>query len=475
MLPDDVLLEIFDLRTFFRECGHPLIFITRQDIEAWQSLVHVCRRWRNVVFVSPRRLNLQLFCTPRTPRDALDVWPAFPLFIADTHWVPCPANGLDNIVALLEHSDRVSQINFLNVPSSHFLETVLETMQKPFPELTDLVLWSYHYLTSLVVPDSFLGGCAPRLRRISFHHIPYPGLPKLLLSATHLVELYLWSIPDSGFISPETMVNVLSALTSLESLHLQFLFLLSHTDQVTQLEHLPPPKRSSLPVLTELRFRGVSEYFEDLVSRIDVPQLSTLHITLYEEIEYETQVETQQLVQFISRTPRLKVLETACVVFGRCASVTLSSQSSDRRELNVEILCEESDRQLLLLARVFTSSLPPLSTLEDLHIYEDQDSQPDWEDNIEVVTWLELLRSFTAVRNLYLSKQLAPIIAPILQVLAGGRTTEVLPALQNIFLEGLEPSGPIQEGIEQFVSARQVTGLLIAVACWERHDDDEKR
>jgi hypothetical protein len=191
-------------------------------------------------------------------------------------------------------------------------------MQKPFPELTDLVLWSFD-ITSPVVPDSFPGRFAPRLRTLSLHHIPFPGLPKLLLSATHLVELYLCNIPHSGYISPETMANVLSALTSLGSLHLQFDSSLSRPDQ-------PPPKRSSLPVLTELRFKGVSEYFEDLVSRINVPQLSTLYITLFEQIEFNT----LQLVQFVSCTPMLKELKTASLVFGQSASVSLSSQTSDR-------------------------------------------------------------------------------------------------------------------------------------------------
>ena len=469
MLPDDVLLETFDFCAFFCEGGRPFILLPREDIEAWQSLVHVCRRWRNVVFASPRRLHLQLFCTPGTPRDALNVWPALPLFIADTHWIPCPVNGSDNIVALLEQSDRVSHINFLNVPSSHFLKNALEAMQKPFPELTDLVIWSYHdRMTSPVVPDSFLGGSAPRLRRLSLHHITFPGLPKLLLFATHLVELYLYNIPHSGYISPETMVNVLSALTSLGSLHLQFYSPLSRPDQATQ--HLPPPKHFSLPVLTKLKFKGASEYFEDLVSRIDVPQLSTLYIALFEQ----TVMGTLQLVQFISCTPGFKVLETARVEVGLSARVTLSSQTSSYQELTLEI--SGSDRQLLFMAQIFSSSLPPLSTSKDLYIRDDSYLLLHWwQDISEITAWLELLRSFTAVRNLYLSKQFAPIIAPTLQVLIGGRTTEVLPALQNIFLEGLEPSGPIQEGIEQFVSARQVIGLPIAVACWEGHDDDEKR
>ena len=56
MLPDDVLLVIFD------NCTNKYQN-TKKDIEAWwHSLVHVCRRWRAIVFVSPRRLNLRLVC-----------------------------------------------------------------------------------------------------------------------------------------------------------------------------------------------------------------------------------------------------------------------------------------------------------------------------------------------------------------------------------------------------------------------------
>ena len=55
MVPDDVLLEVFD----FYVAGD----MYSKDREAWQTLVHVCRRWRSIVFGSPRRLDLQLVCT----------------------------------------------------------------------------------------------------------------------------------------------------------------------------------------------------------------------------------------------------------------------------------------------------------------------------------------------------------------------------------------------------------------------------
>jgi hypothetical protein len=61
---------------------------------------------------------------------------------------------------------------------------------KPFPELIHLQLRAYDE-PAPVVPDSFIDGSAPRLRYLNWDGIPYPGLPKLLLSATDLVTLQL--------------------------------------------------------------------------------------------------------------------------------------------------------------------------------------------------------------------------------------------------------------------------------------------
>ena len=72
--------------------------------------------------------------------------------------------------------------------------------------------------TIAVVPNSFLGGSAPRLESLPLKDTSFPGLPKLLLSTTHLVDLYLDNIPYSGYISPDGMVAALSTLTSLEGL-----------------------------------------------------------------------------------------------------------------------------------------------------------------------------------------------------------------------------------------------------------------
>ena len=458
MLSDDVLLEIFDL------CADEVTF-TKEEIEAWQSLVHVCRRWRSIVFGSPRRLNLRLVCSAKTPaKDTMDIWPALPLIIRES---TRPAEGVDNIVALLERNDRAHQIvlGIPDLPDSQ-LDTILAAMQRPFPKLT--TLWIKSYGTVAGVPDSFLGGYTPRLERLSLNGIPYPGLPKLLLSATHLVHLRLLNIPRSGHISLGAMLTAFTMLTNLQVLWLEFQSPRSNPDQESR--RFPPPTRSILPVLTELRFKGVSEYLDDLVACIDAPLLFHLSITFFNDTVFDA----PQLVQFISRTPMLTRLEKAGVSFGdSTARVNLSSQASNYGELNVKIPCRDLDWQVSCLEQICTSCLPPLSTLDDLYIYRASYSQLDRQDNIGNVAWLELLHPFTAVKKLYLSKEFAPHIVPALQELVGGRATEALPMLHNIFLEGLLPSGPAQEGIQQFVAARQVTSRPITVSRWDR--DRRKR
>jgi hypothetical protein len=183
-LPDDDLLEIFD----FYGCGY----------DEWHTLVHVCRRWRNVVFASPRRLRLQLFCTRnRSVKEMLDVWPELPIIISDEGWYDHPktVENVENVISALELNDRVSWIN-LRVSCSD-MERFAAVMLDPFPALTHLDIWSDDEMAP-VISDSFLGGSAPRLQRLSLEGISFPALPNLHLSATDLVTLELWKTPHSG-------------------------------------------------------------------------------------------------------------------------------------------------------------------------------------------------------------------------------------------------------------------------------------
>jgi len=232
---------------------------------------------------------------------------------------------------------------------------------------------------------------------------------------------------------------------------------------------LPPPlTRSILPSLTKIVFDGASEYLEEILARIDAPRLNVLHITFFNQIIFDT----PQLFQFISRRPTLRAPEEGHIAFDhRAIFAKFRSQTSDYGVLTVRILCRASEWQLSSLEQVCTSSLPPLFTLEDLYIYEDRKYPPRWQDDVENTLWLELLYPFAAVKDLYLSEECVLRIAPALQELVGGRTAEVLPTLQNIFLEGFQPSRLLHEGVEKFLAARRITSHPVAVSRWDRDGD----
>jgi hypothetical protein len=213
-----------------------------------------------------------------------------------------------------------------------------------------------------------------------------------------------------------------------------------------------------------LEFGGVVKYLEHLVAQVDAPLLDSLEITFFHQLIFDT----PQLTRFISRTPKFKTFDEARVDFSdRRVSVTLPRESDG--VLAFEISCRPSDWQLSSLAQVCSSSFPQalIQMVEHLYI-QDGSWQPRWQDDIENSQWLELFHPFTGVRDLYISSEFTPRIAPALQELVGERATEVLPALQTVFLKEPLPSEPVQETIEKFVAARQLASQPIAVSRWER-------
>ena len=475
MLPDDILIEIFDFYVD-EDIGEDF---RKQRIQDWMTLVHVCRRWRSVVFQSPRRLNLRLFCTPNTPpNETLGIWPPLPLVIIDNY----ENLNVDNTIAALEHNDRVCQIT-LRCCSYLRLEDIMDSaaMQKPFPELTHLGIamtdgfdWpdNGNAHDGPILPDSFLGGSAPSLRSLELYRIPFPALPNLLLSATHLVKLELYDIPHSVLIPPEAMATGLSALTSLQFLCLHFGYARPVLESRRPSPPPPPLTRSILPILTTMLFGGISGYLEEILARIDTPQLNKMHIIFFNQITSGT----PQLFQFISRRPTLRALEEGHIAFNsESIIIKFPSLTSDLGVLLMQIPCTRSDLRLSCLEQVCTSSLPPVYTLEDLYILEDPLLQPCRLNDVENSLWIQLLHPFVAVKNLYLGEEFVPRFAAALQELVGRGMTEVLPTLENFFLEGFQLLGPLHEGIEKFVAARRLTSHCVTISRWDREPIQERQ
>ncbi|KAI0291188.1 hypothetical protein B0F90DRAFT_1929002, partial [Multifurca ochricompacta] len=270
-LSDDSLLQIFD---FCRQ----ILKTPLGPYWDWYTLVHVCRRWRQLIFASPRRLDLKLLCGPRTPvRRILDCWPPLPLAINND--LISSEGDEDNLVAALEHPDRICRISSC---VRWQLSDKIAKIQQPFPALTYLYLSGYRDDRIMrVLPDGFLGGYSPRLLDLRLDGILFPALPKFLSSTSNLVRLHLIGIPISGCISPEVMANCLSMLPKLKWLSIMFKSLIPFPDQSRQCP--PPLQRAVLPTLTTFSFKGNSEYLEDLVSRIDAPLLISLHLGFFDQ------------------------------------------------------------------------------------------------------------------------------------------------------------------------------------------------
>ena len=363
--------------------------------------------------------------------------------------------------AIAHRSNRVREIVlFLKETESR---RFVAAMREPLPALIDLELTGWNFVEELVLPDGFLLGSTRHLRRFYLRYISFPALPTFLLSATGLVDLGLINIPGSGFFTPETLVAGLAVVTNLKSLVVGF-----QSESAPRLfdrfDPNPPGTRIVLPALTRFRFRWKSEYLEYLVARIDAPLLDSFKIVFLNQFVFNL----PELGNFMRRTTSFQALNEARMDF-RENSILVKSLPSARtfdEESGLIFICKVPVWHLSYLAETLSSLFPSIYIVEHLYIYGPRDLFTFWEDEVDDTRWLETFRPFTAVKDLYLHKEIAQCIAPALQELVEERATYALPALKRIFLEGLETSGPVEEAIGQFVAARQLLGRPVALSRW---------
>ena len=451
--PADALLEIFRF------------YIDQARVDGWQTLVHVCRRWRYVALGSPRHLKLYLYCktTDRTSvRRMLDIWPPLPLVInTGVSW----KHGSSDIIAALGHTDRIVEIHLSEVPSFIWKE-LLAAMQEPLPALTKLYLcWNVFPVETL--PTSFLGGSAPQLQSLHLNRVSYSALPKLLSSARDLVDLHVSDLPDSGYISSEDMAACLSSMTRLTRLALVFK---SEREPRSVARRSSKQERTVLHSLTHFYFRGATKYLEDFVARVDAPRLSNVVVTFIKPI---VSADISQFSQFISQADNFKLFNEAEIFIsdttGSEVKLRLNVGGADETWCYLIIPCVSGwDGTPSTLAQVCVNSIGsslssslPLCTLEHLIIRGYRDYWPTWGNR-----WLEFLHAFTAVKDLRLCDDVAPRLLPVLKDATREGTIKVLPALQNLFLEeyfSTRPRPTQEPMIKEFVTARRLAGSPVTV------------
>ena len=434
-LPDEVLLAIFH----FRRDG-PQWW--------WKTLADVCRRWRDIIFASPHALGLGLVCTCRTPtRTSLDIWPPIPITI---FWYSRKSNndGRDNIIAALERRDRIIWIRI----EGYGLQELFAVAERPFPILKELSLSSDDEIAP-VLNEEFLAGSAPHLRYFTLMNIGFPAFPKLALSTTYLSTLDFWDIPMSGYISPEAMVTCLATLPNLRTL--RFGFSISHPPSHPDLKSLPLPKRTVLSALTLFSFKGVSEYLEDFVARIDTPKLNQIDA----QLQVDPMIHIPHLCNFISRLECIRPLNPARLDVSSSTCTTTIILGS--LAVYLVIIWEPGRDGALMTAQMCSQLSPHLSHVEELSIWKGEPGLLWWENPMQ---WFELFDHFPAMKHLHLeSKEAGLPVARALQGITGERATEVLPSLRSLFFHRMEPSRHIQDDIQPFIVARQQSNYPVDV------------
>jgi hypothetical protein len=395
----------------------------------WCKLVHVCQRWRHIVFSSPHRLDLRILCREGTPvRGALDVWPALPITIR-SYGI---SDGIqDDMIATLENRSQV-QVIILNEKCLPF-ERFVMVMQEPFPALECLDL---RYSGAGALPDTFLGGSAPRLRSLSF--------------------------------SPETMATSVSALAKLTHLEIDF----EGYAFPYPFPRIPPPLTCAvLPVFTSLRFEGLIHYLEDFVARIDAPLFDNVTLMLVCRLGFDI----QQLTRFISHAPILMCMYSREMMGIRFSHGRAMVDVHPLKSVFPFILSttswREADQQVSSMAQIICSQLAivvcGIARL-DIDYHPDIPSPPGDMDDTQ---WKKNFRPFTFLRTLCLKSQSPTsesFIVSMPRGLSGETATKVLPALDNLYLvrshsEAYHPSEYERQHIQQFITARQHSNHPVTV------------
>ncbi|KAH9057713.1 hypothetical protein EDB87DRAFT_1685875 [Lactarius vividus] len=461
-LTDDALLEIFDLIRSFRADFQ----VRLSPVWNWRPLVRVCRRWRQIVFTSPLRLDLQLLCTHGKPviKD-LGYWPStFPIAINYGYNTTedLTPDDEDNIIAALEQRDRVRHLRFS--VTNALLEKMVTLTREPFPELRHLAI-SSRGLNVPVLPDDFLGGSAPSLREIWLHGIPFPALPTLLSSASSLVELLLVDIPETGHISSAAFAACLAVLPKLAYLSIGFQPSASHTVQTQP----PPETRIVLPSLISFRFEGRSTYLEVIMARIDTPQLDSISTTYTDQLDFRS----TELSKCIERSGIKPSRFGHAEIFLEDDGISFYLfPKSDPDEPTVTIQIQSNERIYELvydMAQVLNQTCTLLSDVVRLEIAFDGPVSV-WQDDInDDIEWLELFRPFTSVKKLRIYEELAESISHALE----GRTEEagaqVLPALKTICVEDQRT-----KDVKELTADLQERGKLLSNGDEELDSDDSE-
>jgi hypothetical protein len=442
-LDDDSLLQIF---SFYRLEDEDDWYFRL----GWLKLVHVCPRWRKLIYNSWAHLDMCLLLTNDSPSmDTLSHLPPLPLVIRYSDRTRTITRKDEGIMYLgLQQHDRVRRVD-LQAPSSK-LRMWLEPMNKLFPMLGDLFLSSTTMDSeemSQVLPELLQ---APNLRHLSLHGIGLSKGLSLPSSTTALSTLSLTHIQESCYFPPGLLVTHLQVLPHLEALSIGFTTPIAFpSDEGELLSALIPPV--TLPTLKWFTFRGEDVYLDNLVAQINTPLLKQLNLTLLFDLDFTL----VNLTDFIRRTERFECPD-ARLIFNKDGAF-IDAGYNERRgigRLSLHVNCEPLDWKIYSAAQVCSALGKALPTVEELTLdLNSYGMRLNWEESVNGMVWHDLLLPFISVKKLRIGPSLTLVLSRSLGKVAGGLVLELLPELEELEVE--LKMGHSKNAFSLFVESRE--------------------
>jgi hypothetical protein len=419
----------------------------------WYKFAQVCQQWRQVIFASPIRLDLQLVCTYGTPvADMLAHSPPLPLIIyyLRRNFDPTVQDEL-NILLALEHRDRVCRIGLLMPPSN--LRKLVGALDGQFSILERMYIHSNTPTEgdgTLVFPKTFQ---APHMCHLSLRPAALPIGSRLLGTTPGLVTLLLLTIPPSTYFTPTYLHTRLSLMPQLEWLAIFFRHPLPSRYVERQVLGTPIMTHATLPNLRWFDFGGVSPYLDALLSRISAPALKKLHVWFFNQLT----LTIPHVVQFF-QAPEHIVIDAFLIEFqsGSVSWMIDQREKDETSPLYMTTTCPHLDWQVASTLRIVGDLSPMLSSVVQVTLrYEEHGLSSKQHNEVDRIRWRELLGPFSNLKTLRAQGGLVNKLSHSLESNDGEEPLDLLPNLQELEYSGGDMA---RDALTSFINERQAAG-----------------
>ncbi|KAI0047447.1 hypothetical protein FA95DRAFT_1679049 [Auriscalpium vulgare] len=255
-LPPEIIYRII---LYHSQIDHPFVDDdTRWATIGWIRSTHVCRRWRQIALAHSAlwsRIPLSLAST--CIKAFFDRAMSAPLrFGPDEPW----SQDAEDIVAQNIHRAQLVQLDWseINAPRT----SLLHRMRDPAPFLEDFEFQDGSR-DERTLSSNFLGGFAPRLRRLNLE-----SRSRLPWSSPLLVNLTSLALKTS--IAPDNLPVLSEVLDALERMHALESLTLEHGLPRADVSS-PEDRIIHLPHLTSLDLTGSSPDCNNLIRHLNIP------------------------------------------------------------------------------------------------------------------------------------------------------------------------------------------------------------